>query len=154
MAARQRHAARNGNAHDIKRSRVLTGWRKIAGDIAVFMVMLQLFAPLIFSGLGLGVSSVRAETPPTSLTSIKSVTAICTATGIIYVPTGDGPGPVPVSADCPFCQLQQLITAPPPSGPTVTLEQFANSLPRPPALVAEAPPAPWAASASPRAPPL
>ncbi|WP_139134775.1 DUF2946 domain-containing protein [Magnetovibrio blakemorei] len=75
------------------------GWRKWSGNIALWAMVLQIIAPLLLSGAN--AANLDA--------GLKQFNAICTANGIVYLQFGDEDDPeVPVSTDCPFCQLHAL----------------------------------------------
>lgn len=62
-------------------------------------MVLQILAPLLLSGA----SAANSDA------GLKQFNAICTASGIVYLQIGDEDDPeVPVSTDCPFCQLHAL----------------------------------------------
>lgn len=87
-------------------------------------MLLQILAPLLLSG-------ASAAAPDAGLNQFN---AICTANGIVYLQIGDEDNPdVPVSTDCPFCQLHALSAWALPSDQFWVMGVVANShIPFPP----------------------
>ena len=122
----------------------LSAWRKMAGDIALLTVLLQLLAPVFLSST----STARSGD------GLEPLTPICTANGIVYLQAGEDGGPVPVYADCPYCQIQGL------TGDDLCGEPLNFAMPpalavsHPPVILTHAKPNPWASGAPTRGPPL
>lgn len=149
------------NTHRMQTTkRSLRGWRRLVGDIALLTALLQILAPLMLSLNPVGIGTAHAATSleatfeATGQTSIAPFTAICTASGIVYLQTdGEGHGSVPVSADCPFCQLHHVMNVALPSAQVVIVQRVAKAQPHPTTSQGFARPAPWRTGMPTRAPP-